>query len=255
MTRNVEDAAAVLQAIAGQDEADPTASPIPVPNYLASLSTGVSGLKIGIDRALLSSTCDADVQRALISAADTFTSLGASIVDITLPDLMQPAKDWRPLCAVETAVVHEETYPSRKGEYGPGLATLIDSASTVTVPELTKMNIRRAEFRGKIDKILSTVDLFLLPVLPMAQVPMEVIRASLGNTDPDSTVGLVMFTGPLDMSGHPTLTLPGGATQSGLPVAFQIVGGHFDEERMLAAGHAYQGATEWHKMRPTKIEA
>jgi amidase len=58
------------------------------------------------------------------------------------------------------------------------------------------------------------------------------------------------YTAPFDMSGHPTLTLPGGFTDGGMPVGFQIVSRAFDEGGILAAGHAYQQATGWHLERP-----
>jgi len=58
------------------------------------------------------------------------------------------------------------------------------------------------------------------------------------------------YTAPLDLSGHPTLTLPGGLNRDGVPVGFQIVGGAFNEARILSAGHAFQQATDWHLKRP-----
>jgi amidase len=58
------------------------------------------------------------------------------------------------------------------------------------------------------------------------------------------------FTAPFDMSGHPTLTLPGGMTRGGMPVGFQIVSRAFDEAAILGAGHTYQLATAWHRRRP-----
>jgi amidase len=58
------------------------------------------------------------------------------------------------------------------------------------------------------------------------------------------------FTAPFDMSGHPTLTLPGGKTNDGLPVGFQIVGRSMEEALILRAGHAFQQATSWHRRRP-----
>jgi amidase len=67
---------------------------------------------------------------------------------------------------------------------------------------------------------------------------------------PAATEARFRFTAPFDMSGHPTLTLPGGKTADGLPVGFQIVGRHMEEALVLRAGHAFQQATDWHKHRP-----
>jgi amidase len=69
-------------------------------------------------------------------------------------------------------------------------------------------------------------------------------------TDLEARYGRLHFTAPLDMSRNPTLTLPGGHTEDGVPIGWQIVGAHFDEARVLAAGHAYQQASDWHRRRP-----
>ena len=67
---------------------------------------------------------------------------------------------------------------------------------------------------------------------------------------PETTKARLRYTAPFDMSGHPTLTLPGGITTDGVPVGFQIVGRAFDEAPILAAGHAFQQVTDWHTRRP-----
>ena len=68
--------------------------------------------------------------------------------------------------------------------------------------------------------------------------------------DPEIRTQRLRYTAPFDMSGHPTLTLPGGMTADGVPVGFQIVGRAFDEATILAAGHAFQRASDWHLRRP-----
>ena len=91
-------------------------------------------------------------------------------------------------------------------------------------------------------------DLLLMPVMPQAVWSLQGL-ASAGR-DADTVAARLRFTAPFDMSGHPTLTLPGGMTQDGMPVGFQIVGCAFSEGTILAAGHAYQQATDWHLRRP-----
>jgi amidase len=87
-----------------------------------------------------------------------------------------------------------------------------------------------------------------MPVMGVA-APSPATMKAAGRT-PQTTVARLRYTAPFDMSGHPTLTLPGGVTSDGVPVGFQIVGRAFDEERVLAAGHVYQQATDWHLKRP-----
>ena len=87
-----------------------------------------------------------------------------------------------------------------------------------------------------------------MPVMGVATPALAAMKAA-GRT-PQTTAARLRYTAPFDMSGHPTLTLPGGITSDGVPVGFQIVGRAFDEAGILAAGHAFQQATDWHLKRP-----
>jgi amidase len=114
--------------------------------------------------------------------------------------------------------------------------------------ELAHLQVRRAAIAGGLNKLLASVDLLLMPVMPQAVWSLQGLAAA--GRDADTVAARLRFTAPFDMSGHPTLTLPGGMTQDGMPVGFQIVGRAFDEAPILAAGHAYQQATDWHLRRP-----
>ena len=74
--------------------------------------------------------------------------------------------------------------------------------------------------------------------------------AQMNLDDPQTVDRLLKFTAPLDMSGSPTITMPCGFSEQGLPIAFQLVGRHLGEDVLLRAGHAYQQATDWHTRHP-----
>lgn len=247
MTRSALDCAIVLGVIAGADERDPTAAPVPVPDYRLRLTEGVDGKRIGrpIDLAGL----DEDGQRALDGAVEILRKAGATIVDVTLPSTFdQAAVDWVPLCAVECAVAHEATYPARANEYGSVLAGLIDVGRRLSGTELVRLQLRRAALSGALNRLLASVDLLLMPVMPRTVWSLQALAAA--GRDPEAVAMRLRYTAPFDMSGHPTLTLPGGMTQDGVPVGFQILSRAFGEADILAAGHAYQLATDWHLRRP-----
>jgi amidase len=153
-----------------------------------------------------------------------------------------------PLCGLEAALAHEATFPSRRADYGPDLAALIDLGRGLSGLELGKLQLARAQLKGEIECLLSSVDLLLMPVMGVATPSLAAMKAA-GRT-PQTTAARLRYTAPFDMSGHPTLTLPGGITADGVPVGFQIVGHAFDEAGILAAGHAFQQATDWHLRRP-----
>jgi amidase len=248
MARSAEDAAAMLGAIAGADPNDPTAALTAVPDYLAGLGQGMRGQRIGIDRALTTAGSDGDMVRATEEAMSVLTRLGALPRDVSFPSPNAVVRDWTSLCGVEAAVAHEATYPSRASDYGPVLAGLLELGRGLSGSAVTKILLRRAAFRGELDALFRDIDLLIMPVMNVA-APSLADMAAAGRS-PAAVEARLRFTAPFDMSGHPTLTLPGGKTTDGLPVGFQIAGRRMQEDLVLRAGHAFQQATDWHKRRP-----
>jgi amidase len=97
--------------------------------------------------------------------------------------------------------------------------------------------------------LFEKVDLLAVPAQTFA-APTLAKMATLGE-NPELITGLLRFSCPFDMTGSPTITLPGGFTESSGPVAFQFVGRHFDEARLVAAGDAFQRVTDWHRRHPS----
>ena len=248
MTRSAADAAIMLGAIAGSDPKDPTALLDPVPDYLAGVAQGARGLRIGVDGAWNSDGVDAATQAVLSQAAEAFRSLGASIVDIRFPDVTQAIADWVPNCAVEAAVAHEATYPSRKDEYGPQLASVIEAGRALSGAEYQKILLRRLDLRGRVAALFGAIDLLLVPVQPFPPLTLATVR-TLGE-QPELIAKLQRFTCPFDMTGNPTITLPGGFSEAGMPIGFQLVAANLGEAILLRAGAAFQGVTSWHRRHP-----
>jgi amidase len=249
MARSAVDCGAMLNVIAGPDPKDPTAVPLPVPNYLAELSGNLRGFKIGVDRRWTSEGVDAATSKAFAEAMDVISALGGEIADVTFPDTTAIVADWFPLCGIEAAVAHEATYPARKAEYGPGLAGLLDLGLQQSGTDYQKIVLRREAFRGEVRKLFEGVDLLAVPAQAFA-APTLVKMATLGE-DPGLISGLLRFTCPFDMTGSPTITLPAGFTDAGGPIGFQFVAPHFQETRLVSAGDAFQRSTEWHKRHPS----
>jgi amidase len=249
MARSAVDCGAILGAIAGADPKDPTAVLEPVPDYLANLNGSLRGTRIGVDPRWTSEGVDAASTRVLRSALHIAADLGAEIHEVVFPDPAAMIADWFPLCGVETAVAHEATYPSRKSEYGPGLAGLIELGLQQSGTDYQKIVLRREAFRGLVRALFEKVDLLAVPAQAFA-APTISTMATLGE-NPDLIAGLLRFSCPFDMTGSPSITLPGGFAENGGPVAFQFVGRHFDEARLVAAGDAFQRVTDWHRRHPS----
>jgi amidase len=248
MTRSANDAGAMLAAIAGADPDDPTASHETVPDYLRVIDEGVREVRIGIDRALIAAGADADMVRATEEAASVLMQLGSKVLDVIFPSPDAVVRDWIPLCGVEAALAHEATYPSRAAEYGPLLAGLLETGRSLDGRTVAKMLLHREAFRNQLNAVFRDVDLLIVPAMNAAAPTLAELAAA--GREPAAVEARLRFTAPFDMSGHPTLTLPGGKTNDGLPVGFQIVGRPMAEALILRAGHAFQQATSWHRRRP-----
>jgi amidase len=248
MARSAIDCGAMLGVIAGQDPKDTTSVPAPVPDYLAGLSGDLRGVVIGVDRRWTVDGTDELASSVLSEGLRVAADLGAKIQDIAFPDTKAAIEDWFPLCGIEAAVAHEETYPARKDEYGPGLAGLLDLGRQQSGMDYQKIVLRREAFRGAVRLLFETVDLIAVPAQAFA-APTLTKMAALGE-DASLIAGLLRFTCPFDMTGSPTITLPAGFAPNGGPVAFQFVGPHFGEASLVRAGEAFQRITDWHKRHP-----
>jgi amidase len=248
MTRSAADAGAMLGAIAGADAKDPTASQLPVPDYLADTAKGLAGLRVGIDTRWATEGVDAPTRAVFDAAVAAVKTLGGEVREVRFPDPTQAIEDWFPLCGMEAAVVHEQTYPSRKDMYGPAVAGLIDLGLAQRGVDYQKIVLRRHDFSGKVRAMFQDIDLLLIPATGIASPTME--RMAQMGVDADLMAAMLRYTCPFDMTGSPTITLPGGFTPAGMPVAFQFVARHFDEALLVRAGAAFQQATDWHRRHP-----
>ena len=248
MARTVADAAALLQAIAGADPADPTASPAPVPDYLGTIGEGIAGLRVGVDWTFVAARSDAEVLASLRAAAEVLAEAGARFVDVTVPPVDPILRGWAVQCAAEAALAHADTYPARAGEYGARLAALLDRGRRVTGRDMAVALRDRRAFAGEMARLFADIDLLIVPALPVAG-PTLAHMAGLGE-DPDAILAIGPFTAPFDVCGYPTITLPCGASARGIPVGFQLSAKPFAEDLLCRAGHAYQTRTAWHRRRP-----
>lgn len=248
MARSAADCAAILQAIAGWDANDPTTIDAPVPDYMAEVGKSIRDLRIGFDADYAFSGVDAEVCRALEQAIKVFETLGARIVEVKFPDYRDLVATWIMMCSVETAIAHEKTYHERAGDYGPDLARLIDEGRATTGLQTGHGLHKRLAFNGALAALFQSVDCMIIPTMPVP-TPSLARMAEYGE-DPSILNGILRFTAPFDFSGSPSITLPNGLDSAGLPLSLQLIGPHLAEAVLVRAGHAYQTATDWHRMQP-----
>lgn len=248
MARSAADCAAILQTIAGWDAADPTSLDVLVPDYTAEVGKSIRNMRIGIDRSFCFDGVDAQVADALEHALEVFETLGARIVPVTLPPYDELVANWIRMCAIETAVAHQETYPSRAAEYGPDLAQLIDEGHSTTAMQAAHGHHLRIAFSGGLATMFGAVDCMICPTMN-TRVPHLDAMGDYGD-DPEVLLAIMRYTAPFDFSGSPTITLPNGFDTDGLPHSMQLVGPHLSEGALVRAAAAYQNVTDWHTRHP-----
>jgi amidase len=248
IARSAIDAAVLLHAIAGYDPLDPTSAMNAVPDYASAASNGLRGVRIGIDTAWNEVDVDIAVQSMITAAIESLRTLGADIVPVSMPDPEHIIHDWVTNCAIEAATAHAETYVQHRAEYGAVLASVIEQGQAASAIEYQRILLRRMAFRGRVDALFGRIDLLLAPVQPMPPLTLATIR-TLGE-QPELIGKLQRYTCPFNMTGHPSITLPGGMSDAGMPMAFQLIGAGFREDSLVRAGTAFQSATQWHRRHP-----
>jgi amidase len=248
LTRSVEDAAAMLAAIAGRDVKDPTSASLPVPDYLSTINRGVKGIRIGIDRKYAFGGVDAEIKKGIERALRALKAAGAIIVPFKMPPLEAALAAWGPLCTADAATGHAASYPSKKSGYSDTFGGFLDMGHAVSGLDYATAEITRREFRGQMESIFTSIDLMIKPVYQRINPTVKsflAMCAKEGGLD-----DLIAFTAPDDIAGVPTITLPAGLDKNGSPLSFQLVGRHFEEALLFRAGRVWQNASDWRDLRP-----
>jgi amidase len=246
MTRTVEDAAIILEAIAGKDLNDPTSLGAPVPNYRAACEMNIQGLKIGLDRSYVFDGTKADVADAVEDALRVLTAAGALVRDVQLPSYRDAIAGWEVHLHLEVALAHAATYPARKDEYGPALAGIIELGRGLTPDAIAKRALSRQVYSTGLEDVFRDVDVLIVPVTPQG-VPSLAEAAALRD---DVATEFIKYTAPFNLSGVPTVTVPAGFDGNGLPIGLQFVGPRLGEGEVCRVGAAFQRLTDWHTKHP-----
>jgi len=250
LAQSAEDCALLLGLMAGADPEDPTASTLPVPDYMAATRGSLKGLKIGVPTAFYVDDLDSEVARVLDETMATLKKEGAEIVKVELPDQRQLTAACQLVLATEAAALHKRWMIERPQDYGAQVLMRLQNG--LAIPAVTYLEAMR--WRGPaLAAFLAAVagtDAMLVPVAP---IPAATIAESdVGNSLNAEAViqRITRFTRPINYLGLPALSIPCGFTKNGLPVGLQLVGRSFDEAMLLRIGAAFQRATDYHQRVP-----
>jgi aspartyl-tRNA(Asn)/glutamyl-tRNA(Gln) amidotransferase subunit A len=250
LARTAEDCALLLGLTAGADPEDPTCSTAVVPDYMAATTGSLKGIKIGVPSSFYVDDLDADVAKVLDNTVATLKREGCEIIQVELPDQRQLTAGCQLVLATEAAAYHKRWLIERPQDYGP--QALMRLQNGLAIPGVSYLEALRWRGPALAAHVAATgrVDAVLAPVAP---VPAPSIAESdVGNSPGAEAViqRLTRFTRPINYLGLPSLALPAGFTDRGLPVGVQLIGRSFDEATLLQIGAAFQRATDFHARVP-----
>ncbi|HEY0850690.1 MAG TPA: amidase [Bradyrhizobium sp.] len=250
LARTAEDCALLTGLMAGADPEDPTASDLPVPDYMAAAKLPIKGLKIGVPSAFYVDDLDAEVARVLDETLATLKKEGAEIVKVELPDQRQLTAACQLVLATEAAALHKRWMIERPQDYGAQVLMRLQNALAIpAVSYLEAMRWRGPALAAHLAAVEGT-DAVIAPAVPMPAA--TIAESDVGNSLEAEAViqRITRFTRPINYLGLPSLAIPSGFTRSGLPVGMQIIGRSFDEAMLIRIGAAFQRATDYHQKVP-----
>ncbi len=222
MGRTVEDVALLLQVMAGPDEQDPVASRLPAADYLSGLESA-GPPQIGLITSFFMEEADQETQKRTRAIVEKLKSAGASVTELTLPKSFETAiQDQMIIMGAEAAAFHKPMYEKQAQDYRPKLREMLRQGLETDATTYSKALERRLQFSADMRLLAEKADVLLTPSTPTAPL------ADLTNT------GDTRFQGPWTSCGLPTITLPSGLAESGLPMGIQLIASPFEEARLLA---------------------
>lgn len=251
MTRTVTDAALLLQALAGHDPADPSTAAMTVPDYRRASDADPRGLRVGVVREVFFERLHPEVRAAVESAARTLEGLGVRIEEVRLPRIHHAGPATFAIITAESMAYHEPYLKTRASEYGADVRARLLTGQFVLATQYLKAQRARQVLRAEVDSVLTTVDALLLPTTPIPAPRTDEREATVDGVREDVRAWLTRCTRPINLTGHPALSVPCGMTADGLPVGLQLVGRHFDEATLLRLGRAYEAVRPLRGRRPS----
>lgn len=272
MARSAEDAALLMQVMAGFDSKDSTSVDQSVPDYSASLNDSLQGLKIGLPKEFFSSDLDSRMASTLLAAVDEYRKLGAEVVEVSMPTLALAIPAYYVIASAECSSnlsrfdgvrfgfrCHNpadltDLYTRSRGEgFGSEvkrrilMGTYALSAGYYDAYYLKAQQVRRL-ISEDFKRALNEVDVLMGPVTPS---PAFKIGEKTG--DPVQMYLSDIYTIAINLAGLPALALPAGFIED-KPVGLQVIGNYFSEAKLLNIGHRYQQVTDWHLQQPHGFE-
>jgi aspartyl-tRNA(Asn)/glutamyl-tRNA(Gln) amidotransferase subunit A len=241
IVRTAEDAALMLNALAGYDKLDIASIEHPKEDYAAAMKQPVSGLRLGIPRAPYFDLLDAEVAKAVEDAIGVLAKMTRGARDVTLP----PVRDIS--LAGEANAYHEDFFTRTPERYQIATRLGLQRSANRKASDYVRARWKLESLRRSIDDAFADFDLVVLPT--RRRIPRKIDAALKRERSEKPMNPELENTGQFNIYGVPAISVPCGFSSGGLPIGLMIAGPRFSEGRVLALAHAYERATEWHSRK------
>ena len=270
MTQTAEDAAIVLNAMAGFDSKDSTSATKETPDYTKKLTNSLDGLKIGLPKEFFSSGLDGGVEKVVMQAIKEYEAMGAKIHEVSLPNSMHAIPTYYIVAPCECSSnlsrfdgvrygyrcedpkdLDDLYLRSRSEGFGKEVKRrIMIGAYALSAGYYDAYYLKAQKVRQLISedfkKAFQSVDVIMGPVSPTTAFDLGSVK------DPVSMYLADIYTLSVNLAGLPGMSIPVGFSKN-LPVGLQLIGNHWSEELLLNTAHQFQLNTDWHKSTPTEL--
>jgi aspartyl-tRNA(Asn)/glutamyl-tRNA(Gln) amidotransferase subunit A len=254
ITKTVEDAAVVLNAIAGPDSKDPSSSSRPVPDYRKEMMgdiRGLRGLRVGIPQHFFFDHVDPEIGHAVNAAIRRLEALGMKALEIDIPGLENCAAMEAHINLAEAASYHEQYLKKQADAYGPGVRTDLEAGRFLLATDYVKSQRGRAWLQRNFNEAFESADIIVSPTVPAFPPVIGQVWVQSGDLREHIVDAFLRFNIPYDLTGLPAISVPCGFSSAGLPIGLQIAGRAFEEATILKVAHAYEQSTDWYLASPS----
>jgi aspartyl-tRNA(Asn)/glutamyl-tRNA(Gln) amidotransferase subunit A len=254
ITRCVQDAAIVLETVAGADGCDPASFGEEGELFTQDLKKGFAGLHVGVPRQYFFDRLDREVRRSVLAAISIFEQNGAEVREVDLKLTGETSRLAGEITLAEALVYHWNWLQKRPNDYGPDLRTRLKEGLEISALSYLRAQELRQAYTQEFEAMLEAVDLLMAPTLPVPAPRLDEEEVLLGRSKENVRLALLRLTRPGNLTGLPAISVPCGLTSGGLPTGLQLIGRYKDERTVLRAAYAYERLTSWHEMFPSDSE-
>lgn len=250
MTKTVKDAAGLLEIISGYDENDPASADVSVGNFVEEITGDVKDLVIGVNEEFFFNHVDSTIEKLVRENIQKLVDQGARVEEVKIPSMKDAEWAGFAFSLSEASTYHFNNTLLRPEDFGEDIRGLITSGASPATDEYRRALIVRDQAQKDFEEIFKKVDVLISPTTPVMPSTIGDEFVDLNGEQVDFMMNIIRLTGPGNLTGLPTLSVPCGLN-NGMPVGLQIMGPAFREDLILNTGYVIEQTNPLQGSKPS----